>query len=75
MYLYVYYIVTLAVYPHLVEFTGKIFFAAIVDPLNFESQNQAKNIHGSPEFQSNFRKVDQGVPELWSDKQTEITTL
>ena len=35
---------TNVVYPHLVDFTGKLNFRIKVDSLNLESQNQAKNI-------------------------------
>ena len=60
---------------------GNKIFPIRVDPLKLESQNQAKNI---PEFPNqNLRPIGPGVPELWSDKQTnrhqdrqtEITTL
>ena len=35
-----------------------------------------KPFRGSPEFPNqNFKQISPGVPELWSDKQTEITSL
>ena len=33
-----------AIYPHLSDFTGKLNFVIKVDPLNLESQNQARKI-------------------------------
>ena len=66
----------------LAVFSRKKIFAIKVDPLNLESQNQAKNIPiAAPRFPNQtLRQIGPGVPELWSDKQTnrqtaEITTL
>ena len=43
-----------------------------VNPLNLGSQNQAKNI---PVGLLSLRQIGPGVPELWSDKQTEKQRL
>jgi len=63
-------------------FPGNKIFVIKVDPLNLEFQNQAKNIPiAAPGFHNQtLRQIGPGVPELWSDKQTnrqtaDITTL
>ena len=53
---------------------GNKIFAIKVDPLNLESQKQAKNIPvslPSSQINQNLRQIGPGVPDLWSDKQTD----
>ena len=45
-----------------------------MDPLNLESEKDFSR--GSPEFSNqNLGQISPGIPELWSEKQTEITAL
>ena len=39
------FIVTTAVYPHLVDFTGKLNFAVKVDPLNLDFDLDLEGVH------------------------------
>ena len=59
-------LVTPDVYPHLVDFTGKLNFPNKTRPTHSESQNKAKNIPLALSSSCNqyLRQIGPGAPEL-----------